>query len=364
VHSNGTNDGYKLCMKNISERVKSMVTLRLRSRNVQKHAASFSKRDGKAISMGLRRYFVGMCAAKPTRGLDSSSGTASWNFERMDRLAMFMRELGHQANIAELGSVSCVESLVDGVRFIVCPVADTPFAELHSIRFERSWPELPRRDSALLAAICNEFNEASAYVRACWNIDEGIVHLKARLDHCASAELTKERFGDLVDIFVRRSQQMNEPIQGLYRDAFSGPVAPKALCPAEQAGLDGEPPQSASWSRARAGCTKSMVRLGVAYREAGSFGESIPLATYLLTQAAMKRQVEAYYPLASVLAESAPEDVAALVEAAKFAILATLQLPGSSGDAVAEALRADLMLMLDSDDQEEAIALALDWASG
>lgn len=87
------------------------------------------------------------------------------------------------------------------------------------------------------------------------------------------------------------------------------------------------------------------------YTRDGPFERSLPVAVYLLTQAAQNGQPIATYRLAELLAAEAPEDIPIIIDAAVLASLAYQKLPDSQLKSKARLLRDRLLRMLDINEQ-------------
>ena len=103
-----------------------------------------------------------------------------------------------------------------------------------------------------------------------------------------------------------------------------------------------------------------MSSLGDLYEYGAEVGQSAPAAAYFFAQAAERGQPSAYYGLARVLAEGAPDETI-LVEATKYALLACRDLPEGQSRSRAELLRDSLMQKLGEDAQRAAEYLAGHW---
>ena len=111
---------------------------------------------------------------------------------------------------------------------------------------------------------------------------------------------------------------------------------------------------------AEANFAGSQNNLGDMYETGTGATKSTALAVYWYTRAAERGEPTAYLSLSSLLPELG-QDKDTLVQAAKFAILASRKLPDGQNRSGAERNRASLEKRLTAEDYAQAVALAERW---
>lgn len=97
------------------------------------------------------------------------------------------------------------------------------------------------------------------------------------------------------------------------------------------------------------------------YMRDGPIERSLPVAVYLLAQAAQNGQPIATFKLAELLAAEAPEDIPVIIDAAALASLAYQELPDGAMKAKAKFLRDKLLNMLDMNERNVVLSRTINW---
>jgi len=284
----------------------------------------------------------------------------------VNRTARLMQEMGYRGKVV-IGDDWCwVDSATNGNRFNIYLYSDQradPESNARSMQFDGGWGGLSPYDARRYLTICNRFNHDWRYARATVATDQDSYALSVKLDHYCPDGLTDQAFFAAADMYIQLFEDMAKRIAAFGDEALSVVVQRHHSATALMWGADNDPEQAVGLylENARAGFGGSMSSLGDFYEQGSEATQSSPVATYFFAQAAERGQPSAYFGLARALAQGSPDE-AIMIEAAKYALLASRDLPDGQTRHRAQMLRDELMEKLGDDAQEAAVRLAGVWA--
>ena len=284
----------------------------------------------------------------------------------VNRIAALMQEMGYRGKVVNRDDWCWVESATNGNRFNVYSYSDDradPDGAARSIQFDGGWTGLSSHDARRFLMVCNRYNHDWRYAKATVAADNDRYTLSVKLDHYCPIGMTDEEFFAVADMYIRLIEDMSKRTDHADGDDSNALIEQHQTAVGLMWGSDADPAQAVNiyWSNARAGYGGSMSSLGDLYEYGAEVGQSATAAAYFFAQAAERGQPSAYYGLARVLSEGAP-DQSVLVEAAKYALLACRDLPEGPSRSKAELLRDGLMQKLGDEAQSAAEYLAGLWA--
>ena len=283
----------------------------------------------------------------------------------VNRIALLMQDMGYRGKVVHGDDWCWAESATNGNKFSIYAFSDQladPNSEARSIQFDGGWGGLSSYDARRFLMVCNRFNHDWRYAKATVATDHDRYSLSVKLDHYCPNGLTDEEFCAVADMYIRLIEDMAKRTVAVGDDAFNALVERHNEAVGLMWGADSDPRRALAiyLANARAGYGGSMNSLGDLYEHGAEVSQSAPAAAYFFAQAAERGQPSAYYGLARILSEG-PPDEAILVEAAKYALLASRDLPDGQSKCRAEMLRDELMQKLGDEAQETAINLAGNW---
>jgi len=281
------------------------------------------------------------------------------------RIAMLMQDMGYRGKLVHGDSWCWVESATNGNKFSIyafsVELAD-PNSQARSIQFDGGWGGLSSHDARRFLMVCNRFNHAWRYAKATVLSDNDRYSLSVKLDHYCPNGLTDEEFYAVADMYVQLIEDMTKRTVAVEGDALNMLVEQHNEAVGLMWGAESDPEQALGiyLANARSGYGGSMNSLGDLYEHGAEVGQSASAAAYFFARAAERGQPSAYYGLARILSEAAVDETIS-VEAAKYALLASRDLPDGQSKCRAEMLRDELMRKLGSAAQKTAINLAENW---
>ncbi len=283
----------------------------------------------------------------------------------VNRIALLMQEMGFRGKVVHGEDWCWAESATNGIKFIIYAYSDQladPNGEARSIQFDGGWGGLSSFDARRFVRVCNRFNHDWRYAKATVATDHDRYSLSVKLDHYCLNGLTDEEFCAVADMYIRLIEDMAKRTVAIAEDSLNAHVERHNEAEGLMWGAESDPERALSiyLANARSGYGGSMNSLGDLYEDGAEVGQSVATAAYFFAQAADRGQPSAYYGLARILSEAAPDE-AILVEAAKFALLASRDLPDGQSKCGAEVLRDELMQKLGDDAKETALYLAENW---
>lgn len=283
----------------------------------------------------------------------------------VNRIALLMQDMGYRGKVVHGDDWCWAESATNGNKFSIYAFSDQladPESEARSIQFDGGWGGLSSYDARRFLMVCNRFNHDWRYAKATVSTDHDRYSLSVKLDHYCPNGLTDEEFCAVADMYIRLIEDMAKRTVAVGDDAFGALLERHNEAVSLMWGAESDPARALGiyLANARSGYGGSMNSLGDLYEHGAEVGQSAPAAAYFFAQAAERGQPSAYYGLARILGESA-QDESILVEAAKYALLASRDLPDGQSKCRAEILRDELMQKLGDDAQEAAIKLAGNW---
>jgi hypothetical protein len=281
------------------------------------------------------------------------------------RIALLMQDMGYRGKLVHGDDWCWVESATNGNKFSIyaysADLAD-PNSQARSIQFDGGWGGLSSYDARRFLMVCNRFNHAWRYAKATVVSDNDRYSLSVKLDHYCPNGLTDEAFFAVADMYVQLIEDMTKRTVAVEGDALNVLVERHNEAVGIMWGAESDPEQALDiyLANARSGYGGSMNSLGDLYEHGAEVGQSALAAAYFFARAAERGQPSAYYGLARILSEGVVDE-AISVEAAKYALLASRDLPEGQSKCRAEMLRDELMRKLGSEDQKTAINLAENW---
>lgn len=310
---------------------------------------------------------VGRGKGKETE-IEATDGEADETFAQpvtLNRIARLMQEMGYRGKIAEGEDWCWVESATNGTKFNIYAFSDQlsdPDSEARSIQFDGGWGGLSSLDARRFVMLCNRFNHDWRYAKATISADQDRYSLTVKLDHYCPIGLTDDEFYAVADMYIRLIEDMGKRAFASSDEALNVLIERHKSATTMMWGPDSDPAKALAVyvANARAGYGPSLNSLGEVYESGIEVSESAPMAAHFFTRAAERGHPSAYYGLARILAETEQEE-AALIEAAKFAMLACRDLPEGQTRYQAGELRDRLMEKLSSEAQDLATRMVGDW---
>lgn len=283
----------------------------------------------------------------------------------VNRIALLMQDMGYRGKIIHGGDWCWVESAANGNKFSIYVFSDQladPNSAARSIQFDGGWGGLSSYDARRLLLVCNRFNHVWRYAKATVASDNDRYSLSVKLDHYCPNGLTNEEFFAVADMYIQLIEDMAKRTAAIEDNALNTIVERHNEAVGLMWGSESDPEQAFSiyLANARSGYGGSMNSLGDLYEHGVKVSKSVQTAAYFFAQAAERGQPSAYYGLARILSAGAP-DKAIMIEATKYALLASRDLPEGQSKYRAEMLRDELMQKLGDDARQTAENLAGNW---
>lgn len=280
-------------------------------------------------------------------------------------VATWLQELGYRGEVNSDGH-PFVHSAADGHDFYIFGYGDglpRPDAPCATIRLQMAWGGFDDANVMRLLFALNRFNAGARFSRALAlvGIDREL-GVGIEIDAVTANGMSRREFHGLLNFFIDNSVVL---LNGVRDTNVFDMRHPRALhnealkCVAE-----GEPGVERALQLYRQAAAEgyggSQNNLGELYETGRGVAPNLNAAVHYYTRSAERGQPTAYLGLASVLSmETKDEEL--LIEAAKFAVLASRELPEGRNREEAQARRLSLEERLCRKSWDRAVELAEHW---
>ena len=268
-------------------------------------------------------------------------------------IAETIRNLGYKSKVHEMENCFVIESATSGLRFhLYCWPAPSEKKdngkEIYLVRFRCGWYELVDFNETEIDALCNWYNSNQPFAKLYRSNNEDSFDLILEADLYSLDGMSAIAFGDCFARFTSLVEYANKCF-GQCRFTRKSEIIDRHNKAVEAVhGLAPDFDQAVSLYRQNAhlGYAGSQNNFGDLFEKGSGLPKDDLMAVYWYTRASERGEPTAYYSLASIL-ELSRSNVDSLTVAAKYAILASDQLPEGRNKVAAMQLRDSLRELLD-----------------
>jgi len=280
-------------------------------------------------------------------------------------IAEAIRELGYKAKVHDIEKCFFIESATSGLRlYLYCwPDATEKKSiddEIYLIRFRAGWYELVDFNETEIDALCNWYNANQPYTKLYRRNSETSFDLILEADVYMMDGMSSSAFGNRFEKFVTQLEYANRCFHQCKFTSKNDILDRHNKAIDAVHGLAPNLDEAVSLYRQNAhiGYAGSQNNFGDLFENGSGVPKDDLMAVYWYTRASERGEPTAYYSLASML-ETSRSNVDSLTVAAKYAILASDQLPEGRNKIAAMQIRDNLKEILEPAVYEFAEELAV-----
>ena len=268
-------------------------------------------------------------------------------------VAEVIRDLGYKAKVHEMEKSFFIESATSGMRLYLYCWPDTTDeknidADISLIRFRAGWYELVDFNETEIDALCNWYNANQPFTKLYRRNDETSFDLILEADLYVMDGMSAEAFANRFNRFIGQLEYANRCFRQCRYTSKSEIMERhnKAVEILQSFSPDVDEAVGLYRQNAHLGYAGSQNNFGDLFEKGSGVPKDDLMAVYWYTRASERGEPTAYYSLASIL-EASRSNADSLTVAAKYAILASDQLPEGRNKFASMQLRDSLKELLD-----------------